>query len=62
LFAAEYGWSIEEIMSIPPDQKAELLHAILYRKGMRTILCQSGDNQPKSLSDRAKALFDSAQL
>ena len=49
-------------MDLPPDQKAELFHALLYRKGLRTIRGQADEAQPTgSLRDRAQAIFDMRQ-
>ena len=61
LFASEYGWSIETIMNLPPDQKAELFHAILYRKGIRTLKGAAAQEPTGSLRDRAKAIFDTVK-
>jgi len=36
LFASEYGWTPQQIDALPIDEEAELLHAILYRKGAKT--------------------------
>jgi hypothetical protein len=36
LFASEYGWTRQQIDALPIDEEAELLHAILYRKGAKT--------------------------
>jgi hypothetical protein len=49
-------------MDLPPDQKAELFHALLYRKGLRTIKSGSKQDGPVgSLLDRARAIFDTKQ-
>jgi len=46
-------------MSTPPDQKAELFHAILYRRGLRTLRAGAGAQEaPRSLRERASAIFD----
>jgi len=46
-------------MDMPPDQKAELMHAILHRKGLRTLkVAMNGDAPETSLADRARAIFD----
>lgn len=47
-------------MELPPDQKAELFHALLYRKGARTIKgAAAQEAQPAaSLRERAQAIFD----
>lgn len=60
LFASEYGWSVEYIMDLPPDQKAELFHALLYRKGARTLKgAAAQEAQPAaSLRERAQSIFD----
>jgi hypothetical protein len=59
LFASEYGWSVETIMSMPPDQKAELYHAILHRRGMRALRMSFAPGEAKeSLASRSKAIFD----
>jgi hypothetical protein len=48
-------------MDIPPDQKAELFHAILYRKGCRTLRgVPQQAASPRSLRERARAIFDTA--
>ena len=44
---------------MPSDQKAELFHAILYRRGLRTIKGGTVASEPTgSLRDRAQAIFD----
>jgi hypothetical protein len=50
-------------MDLPPDQKAELFHALLYRKGCRTIKgAATPEAQPVgSLRERAQAIFDMKQ-
>jgi hypothetical protein len=49
-------------MDLPPDQKAELFHALLYRKGLRTIKGAAEQTQPSvSLRERAQAIFDMKQ-
>jgi hypothetical protein len=49
-------------MDLPPDQKAELFHAILYRKGLRTLKGPAKPEQPSaSLRERAQAIFDMTQ-
>jgi hypothetical protein len=49
-------------MDLPPDQKAELFHALLYRKGLRTIKGSVNQGWPVgSLLDRARAIFDTKQ-
>ena len=59
LFASEYGWSIPYILDLPPDQKAELFHAMLYRKGLRTLKgAPQPEGQQGSLRERARAIFD----
>jgi len=35
LFAAEYGWTTEQINALPIDEEARLFHALLYRKGVK---------------------------
>jgi len=35
LLACEYGWTTNEIDSLPIDETAELFHAILFRKGAK---------------------------
>ncbi len=46
-------------MDLPPDQKAELFHALLYRKGLRTLKGAAKQGEPPaSLRDRAQAIFD----
>lgn len=35
LFASEYGWTDEQIDSLPIDKEAQLFHAILSRKGVK---------------------------
>lgn len=46
-------------METPPDQKAELIHAIFYRKGLCPQLVDNGI-KPGSLADMAAAIFDTA--
>jgi hypothetical protein len=46
---------------MPPDQKAELLHAILFRVGACPVK-SNGQEQPASLQDRAKAIFDTVKM
>jgi hypothetical protein len=49
-------------MDIPPDQKAELFHAILYRKGCRTLKgVPQQSASPGSLRERSQAIFDTAK-
>ena len=49
-------------MDLPTDQKAELFHALLYRKGLRTIKGAAKQEGPTgSLRDRARAIFDMTQ-
>lgn len=48
-------------MDMPPDQKAELLHAILFRMGACPVKA-TGQEQPASLKDRAMAIFDTAKM
>ena len=49
-------------MDLPPDQKAELFHAMLYRKGLRTLKgAPQPEGQQGSLRDRARAIFDMTQ-
>jgi hypothetical protein len=49
-------------MDIPPDQKAELFHAILYRKGCRTLKGAAKQEGPtQSLRERSQAIFDTAK-
>ena len=44
---------------MPPDQKAELFHAILYRRGLRTLRAVAGAQEsPQSLRERSQAIFD----
>lgn len=44
---------------MPPDQKAELFHAILYRKGARTLKVGIEPGEVAvSLADRARSIFD----
>jgi hypothetical protein len=46
-------------MNTPPDQKAELFHAILYRRGLRTLRAAAGAQEaPVSLRERSQAIFD----
>jgi hypothetical protein len=35
LFAAEYGWTTEQINALSIDEEARLFHALLYRKGVK---------------------------
>jgi hypothetical protein len=47
---------------MPPDQKAELFHAILHRRGLRTIkLAVTPGEAPVSLSERARQIFDTTE-
>ena len=48
-------------MNLPPDQKAELFHAIMYRKGIRTLKGAAAQEPTGSLRDRAKAIFDTVK-
>ncbi len=46
-------------MDLPPDQKAELFHALLYRKGARTIKgAAASEAESKSLRERVASIFD----
>ena len=51
------------IMSMPPDQLAELRHAILHRRGWRTLKVASGPlpEASGSLFERSQAIFDTTQ-
>jgi hypothetical protein len=56
--ASEYGWSIETIMETPLDQVAMLIHAALYRKGVRTFLRNPRkDPSAEPLTDRVAGIF-----
>jgi hypothetical protein len=46
-------------MDMPPDQKAELIHAIFYRKGLCPQLVDNGI-KPGRLAEAAAAIFDTA--
>jgi hypothetical protein len=47
---------------MPPDQQSELLHAILYRKGLRTIRREIGSAEPTgSLAERVSQIFDTKE-
>jgi hypothetical protein len=49
-------------MDIPPDQKAELFHAILYRKGCRTLRGVPRQTaSPGSLRERVQSIFDTVK-
>jgi hypothetical protein len=47
---------------MPPDQKAELFHAILYRRGLRTLRAAAGaQDAQQSLRERSQAIFDTKE-
>lgn len=56
--ASEYAWPIEYIMELPTDVTAQLIHAILHRKGVRTRLTTvSVDEQAEPLAGRLSAIW-----
>ena len=38
MIASEYGWSMDTILNLPCDITPQLMHAILWRKGIDTTL------------------------
>lgn len=58
--ASEYGWKAEYAMSLPVDQIAQLMHAILYRKGMNVRLKKAELSVPKgTLAQRLESVWAS---
>ena len=56
--ASEYGWTVDQIMEIPIDQIAQIMHAILHRRGVRTFRKNlMKDSNTPSLADRLKDIF-----
>jgi hypothetical protein len=57
--ASEYGWSIDYAMGVPCDVSAQLLHAILYRKGVVVFRNQDGTGEPTgSLANKLESIFE----
>ena len=57
LIASEYGWTQEQILSMPIDQTPQLVHAILHRKGVKCYYKQyEKDENAPSLFERIQAL------
>lgn len=56
--ASEYGWSTEYIMGLPCDVSAMLVHAILYRKGIKTLRrSHERDESAGDLQSRLDGIF-----
>ena len=59
MLASEYGWTIAEIEGLPGDVTDSLIHAILYRKGVKVLKTIS--NTPTgTLQARIDAILDTA--
>ena len=57
MIASEYGWSMEEILSLPIDQTPQLIHAAMARKGIRCYYAKPiADPSAPSLADRLREL------
>lgn len=57
--ASEYGWSIEYVESLGSDVTTSLIHAILYRKGVKVTKLAS---QPTgTLASRIAEIIDTTQ-
>ena len=58
LMASEYGWETDDIMETPIDQIAQLVHAIMHRRGVRVYRSNitKAAGTP-SLADRIKGIF-----
>lgn len=61
MFASEYGWSVDYIkFELPMHEAARLIHAILYRRGVKTYR-KRFDAIQADLSEqikKARASFD----
>jgi hypothetical protein len=58
LMASEYGWTASQVMDTPVDQIAQLMHAILNRRGVRTFRKNlTRDADAPSLADRVRGIF-----
>ena len=56
--ANEYGWSMEYILGLPVDVTAQLIHALLHRKGVKThrrVLVR--DESAGDLASRLDSIF-----
>ena len=59
LMGSEYGWSADAIMDMPIDQTAQLVHAIMHRRGVRVFLKNpETDGTRQSLADRVRSIFE----
>ena len=56
--ASEYGWGIDYAMNVPVDVAAMLCHAILHRKGVKTLRKQiQADDTAEPLTSRLDAIW-----
>lgn len=59
MLASEYGWGIEYIESLGSDVTTGLIHAILYRKGVKVTKLAS---QPTgTLASRIAEIIDTVE-
>jgi hypothetical protein len=57
--ASEYGWTPDQIIDLPSDVAAQLIHAILYRKGVKVWKGNpTRDESAPSLSERLNDIFN----
>jgi hypothetical protein len=63
LLGSEYGWKAEDIMDTPIDQIAQLVHAIMHRRGVRVFRSHiEREKDAPSLADRMKSIFTQADI
>jgi hypothetical protein len=60
MLASEYGWDIGTILALPCDQVQELTHAILYRRGIKTLRLGSAPTG-ESLAEKMQRIIDTLQ-
>ena len=56
--ASEYGWHPDYVLDLPCDVSAQLVHAILYRKGVKTHRRAVREEAHEPLEDRLKSIFE----
>ena len=56
--ASEYGWTPDQIIDLPADVSAQLVHAFLHRKGVKVTRANAvRDESAPSLQNRLDSIF-----
>ena len=58
LLGSEYKWTVDYVMNLPIDQTEQLYHAMLNRRGVKTIRANPDVETPsQSLADKVRGIF-----